>query len=141
LRRLRTDHLDILLLHSNGRDTEILTATDASEALIRLKDSGKVRAVGISAKTPAGILTASAMLDVVMAPFSQKDPSLADALKQARTNGIGVLAIKGLYSGHLDPQAAIEFVLEHSFIDALILGTINPLHLRDAVVTAERVLG
>jgi len=140
LRCLRTDHLDILLLHSNGQDTEILTDTDAPETLYRLKKIGNVRTIGISAKTPAGILAASEILDVVMAPFSQKDPSLGDALKKARERGIGVLAIKGLYSGHLDAQAAIEFVLGHSFIDALVLGTINPQHLRTAVAAAERVL-
>lgn len=140
LRRLRTDHIDILLLHSDGRDTEILTETEAPETLVRLKESGKARAVGISAKTPAGILQACGTLDVVMAPFNQKDRSLADALKKARARGIGVLAIKGLYSGHLDARPAIEFVLRQPFIDALILGTINATHLKDAVATAERVL-
>jgi aryl-alcohol dehydrogenase-like predicted oxidoreductase len=35
------DHVDILLLHSDGRDIEILTQTDALEALGRLKQSGR----------------------------------------------------------------------------------------------------
>lgn len=137
LRHLKTDHVDILLLHSNGRDVEILTATDAPEALGRLKKSGKARAVGISAKTPEGILEACRTLDVVMVPFSQKDPSLAGALKKAHEAGLGVLAIKGLFSGHLEARPAIEFVLRHLFIDALIVGTIDPAHLREAVEAAE----
>ena len=33
LRHLNVDHVDILLLHSDGRDIEILTQTDALEAL------------------------------------------------------------------------------------------------------------
>ena len=33
LRHLHVDHVDILLLHSDGRDIEILTQTDALEAL------------------------------------------------------------------------------------------------------------
>lgn len=137
LRRLKTDHIDILLLHSNGRDVEILTQTDAHEALQRLKKSGKTRAVGISAKTQAGILEACQTLDVVMAPFSQKDPSLAGALKKAHEAGLGVLAIKGLFSGHLEARPAIEFVLRQPFIDTLILGTNDPAHLREAVSIAE----
>lgn len=137
LRRLKTDHIDILLLHSNGRDVEILTQTDAYEALQRLKKSGKTRAVGISAKTQAGILEACQTLDVVMAPFSQKDPSLAGALKKAHEAGLGVLAIKGLFSGHLEARPAIEFVLRQPFIDTLILGTNDPAHLREAVSIAE----
>jgi len=138
LRRLRTDHIDILILHSNGEDIEILTRTDALQALVRFKKAGKIRAAGISAKTAAGIIEASRTLDVVMAPFSRTDSSLAEALKEAHARGLGVLAIKGLSSGHLEAGPAIEFVLRQPFIDALILGTINPVHLADAVAVAEQ---
>ena len=140
LRRLRADTIDILLLHSHGRDIEILEQTDALEALLRLKKDGKARAVGISARTEAGIARACAALDVVMAPFSEKETSLADALTKAHEAGLGVLAIKGLYSGHLKAASAIEFVLKQPFIDALILGTINPTHLKEAVAVAEACL-
>ena len=141
LRRLRTDHLDILLLHSAGHDVDILTQTDAVDALSRLKQSGKIRAAGISAKTTAGILEASRTLDVIMAPFSQKEPSLAEALAMVHGRGLGVLAIKGLFSGHLEAGPAIEFVLRQPFIDALVVGTIDPAHLAEAVAMAERVRG
>lgn len=137
LRLLRTGQLDILMLHSDGRDVEILTQTDAVSALENLKKSGKVRAVGISAKTPAGILAACRTLDVVMAPFSQKDQSLAGALVKAHQAGLGVLAIKGLDSGHLEPAAAVDFVVRQPFIDSLVVGTINPEHLRAAVAIAD----
>jgi aryl-alcohol dehydrogenase-like predicted oxidoreductase len=70
LYRLRTDYIDILLLHSDGRDVEILTQTAALEALSELKRSGKIRALGISAKTAAGIREAAQSCDIVMAPFS-----------------------------------------------------------------------
>ena len=139
LRRLKTDHADIVLLHSNGQDVELLTQTDALEALTGLKTSGKASAVGISAKTPDGILLACQTLDVIMAPFSLRQTSLADTLTQAHEAGIGILAIKGLFSGRLDAAPAIEFVLRQPFIDALILGTIDPAHLSDAVAIAQRV--
>lgn len=139
LRRLKTDHLEILLLHSNGRDVEILTQTGVLETLDRLKRSGKIRAAGISAKTEAGIVAACGTLDVVMAPFSQKDPSLAETLAQAHAAGLGVMAIKGLSSGYLEPRPAIEFVLRQPFIDTLILGTTDPTHLRAAVQIADKI--
>ena len=141
LRRLRTDHVDILLLHSDGNDVEILTQTDALETLSRLKRSGEIRAAGISAKTQAGILEAARTLDVVMAPFSQKEPSLAEALAEVQDRGLGVLAIKGLFSGHLEAGPAIEFVLNQPFIDALVLGTIVPTHLAGAAAMAQRLRG
>jgi aryl-alcohol dehydrogenase-like predicted oxidoreductase len=140
LRRLKTDHVDILLLHSDGRDIEILTQTDALEALAQLKKSGKVRAAGISAKSPEGIAEACRTLKVIMAPFSQKDPSLAEALGKAHDLGLGMLAIKSLSSGHLEARPAIEFVLRKPFIDTLILGTIDPMHLREAVEVADSCL-
>jgi aryl-alcohol dehydrogenase-like predicted oxidoreductase len=139
LRRLRTDYLDLLLLHSDGRDYEILTKTDAPEALFRLKENGKIRAAGISAKTENGILEAARTMDVVMAPFSQKESSLAEALALAHDRGLGVLAIKGLFSGHLEAQEAIAHVLGQSFIDALIVGTINSEHLKAAVAVAKEL--
>ena len=141
LRRLRTDHLDILLLHSDGEDLEILTQTDAVDALSRLKESGKIRAAGISAKTTVGILEASRTLDVIMAPFSKKESFLAEALAEVHGRGLGVLAIKGLFSGHLEAEPAIEFVLRQPFIDALVVGTLNPAHLAQAVAAAERLRG
>ena len=139
LRRLKTDYIDILLLHSDGRDVEILTQTDALEALARLKKNGKVRAAGISAKGQAGISEACRTLDIVMAPFSQKDQSLAEALRKAHELGLGVLAIKGLFSGHLEARPAVELVVRQPFIDALIVGTIDPAHLREAVEVAEKI--
>jgi aryl-alcohol dehydrogenase-like predicted oxidoreductase len=141
LRGLRTDHIDILLLHSDGNDLEILTKTDAVEILSRLKKDGKIRAAGISAKTAEGILEAARSLDVVMAPFNQKETGLAEALAQAYAGGLGVLAIKGLFSGHLDARPAIEFVLRQAFIDALVIGTIDPAHLREAVAIADHIRG
>jgi aryl-alcohol dehydrogenase-like predicted oxidoreductase len=139
LQRLKTDHVDILLLHSDGRDLEILSRGDTVEAMMRLKAGGKTRAIGISAKTAAGISAAVPLLDVIMAPFNQREQGLAEALENAHAAGLGILAIKGLYSGHLEASAAIRFVMRQPFVDALIIGTINAVHLRDAVAAAEMV--
>ena len=139
LRRLGTDHLDLLLLHSDGRDVEILTKTDAVSALRRLKAQGKVRAVGVSARTAEGIAEACRSLDVVMAPYSLTDPSLVAALREAHDAGLGVLAIKTLGSGRLGDRTepALTHVLEQPFIDAAVVGTLSPDHLRAAVAAAE----
>lgn len=140
LRRLGTDRLDILLLHSDGHDKEILQGTDALEAIDRLKTAGKVRLGGISAKTSGGIGAAIGRLDVVMAPFSKSDPSRADALMAAREAGMGVLVIKGLQAGKLQASEAVRFALAQPFVDCLVVGTLSASHLAEAVRLAESPL-
>jgi aryl-alcohol dehydrogenase-like predicted oxidoreductase len=139
LERLGTDRLDILLLHSDGRDLDILKG-GAVAALQKLKKEGKVRAIGISAKTQEGVLEAVNGLDVVMAPFSKADASRGTALSIAQESGLGVLAIKGLASGALGEQApeAIRFILSRRFVHSLVFGTIDMDHLRLAVAAADR---
>lgn len=51
LRELRTDYVDILLLH--GAPASVLAQEDLLEALGRLVESGKVRMAGISGELPA----------------------------------------------------------------------------------------
>jgi Predicted oxidoreductases (related to aryl-alcohol dehydrogenases) len=53
LKRLNRDQLDVVLLHSNGQDTEILEA-GALDNLLKARDQGLIRAVGLSGKTVEG---------------------------------------------------------------------------------------
>jgi aryl-alcohol dehydrogenase-like predicted oxidoreductase len=148
LRRLQTDCLDLLLLHSNGEDQRVLEQTDALEGLNRIRSSGKAKAVGISAKTVAGIRIAARELDAVMAPCGPAHPELRGALVEARDAGCATLAIKVLGQGHAvdgevsDPvQQAMDFVLGTEGIDLAVIGTVNPVHLRQAVTAASTTLG
>ena len=52
LTNLRTDLLDIVFIHANASDLQILNETDAVETLLQLQESGLIRCVGLSAKTP-----------------------------------------------------------------------------------------
>jgi len=54
LKRLRTDAVDVLLIHSDGRDLWIQNETDAVPILRELKQRGLVRAIGLSGKTVMG---------------------------------------------------------------------------------------
>src|SRR3546814_12946730 len=54
LRRLRTDYLDAVLLHSDGEDEAGDRFLPAAERLERLKTQGKFRATGFSGNTVAG---------------------------------------------------------------------------------------
>jgi aryl-alcohol dehydrogenase-like predicted oxidoreductase len=73
LGRLRTDYLDLLLLHNPP--LAVLLAADVQEALARLVASGKVRTWGASCKGPADALEALRACDVpvIQANFNMMD--------------------------------------------------------------------
>lgn len=148
LRRLRTDYLDIVLLHSNGEDAEILERSGALDCLRRAKAAGKVRAFGASTKTPEGAILAAGRCDVVMLTLNLHHTADEPALDQAMRSGAGVLVKKALDSGHLPHtssgadavERALRFVLARPGVHSVIVGTINPDHLRANAAAAERAL-
>ncbi|MFZ5781030.1 MAG: aldo/keto reductase [Pseudomonadota bacterium] len=73
LRRLQTGRIDLLLLHSAPPDA--LRREDLRRALERLVDDGKVRAWGLSAKSPSDALAAMAICEVpvIQANFNMMD--------------------------------------------------------------------
>src|SRR5262249_42201444 len=52
--RLRMETLDLVFIHSDGNDEEILEYTHCAEALQELKRAGDVRAIGFSGKSRHG---------------------------------------------------------------------------------------
>jgi aryl-alcohol dehydrogenase-like predicted oxidoreductase len=132
LGRLRTDRIDIVLLHSDGRDQWIIRESGAMEELRRLKDGGAVRAIGASTKTLAGGLLAAEVCDVVMVTHNPAHTSERGVIDAARQRGAGVLIKKGLASGHApDAGAAIRFVLGTPGVSSMVIGTSSAAHLRE----------
>ncbi len=131
LRRLRTDRLDVVLLHSGGEDEEAMLSGGAVESLRRLKAQGKVRAIGASTKTPAGALLAAGTLDVVMLTINAGYAADLPAVEAARRNGVGVLVKKALQSGHAEaPGKALSYALGVPGVSSVVVGTLSPEHLR-----------
>lgn len=144
LRYLHSDYIDIVLVHSDGRDQSILDNSDCFEALSRLKEAGKIRAIGMSTKTIAGALNAIPLCDVLMVtynPSATEDEIVIDA---ARQKGCGILVKKAFDSGHAvvgGKKASVaknlEFALSKEGISSVIVGTINPKHLQDNAAAAR----
>jgi len=80
LRRLRTDYIDLLQLHNPP--SEALRAPELREALERLQAVGKIRAWGVSAKSPVEAIEALTDFDaaVVQANFNMMDVRALDGL-------------------------------------------------------------
>ena len=141
LKRLNTDYLDIVLIHSDGNDEDILNNSDCVATLKQCQQEGMIRAIGMSTKTNSGGVLAASMLDIVMITYNleQQDQAVLD---YARNNNKGVLVKKGLMSGHAGSiQDSMSLLFGSEGISSVIVGTINPDHLRENVKLAKAVLG
>lgn len=141
LTRLKTDYLDMVLVHSNGDDKAIIEEEAVFESLAFLKDAGKILSFGMSTKTIAGGLLTLDKADAVMmtyhAGYTEEKPVLDDAKVKQK----GVLIKKALASGHTPSKAdAIKFVLREPAISSVILGTINPEHLLENIEHARSLM-
>ena len=137
LKNLRTDYLDILLVHADDSDEHIIGHTDALETLARLKDKGMIRNIGLSAKTVPGAMLALPEVDVLMVTFNAEDRSSLPVIERAGKLGVGILLKKVLASGHSqDPAGHLAAALSLPGVHSVVMGTLDPLHLRDNVRAA-----
>ena len=130
LRQLQTDRLDIVLIHSNGDDRQILTETDTVSILQDYRARGLIRAIGLSGKTVAGAKLALSWADLLMVEYHLDDTTHDALIQQAAAAGVGIFVKKGLASGKLPADESIRFVLEHPGVTSLIVGGLNFEHFQ-----------
>lgn len=146
LKRLETDYIDLVLVHSNGHDVDILQG-GLYDALAEFKREGKIRAFGLSGKTVEGGLLALQQGDCAMVTYNQAEQGERAVLDYAAQHHKAILVKKALASGHAcldagqDPvRASFELIFAHPGVSAAIVGTINPQHLAANVATAAAVI-
>ncbi|MHA6492305.1 aldo/keto reductase [Pseudomonas borbori] len=147
LKRLETDYIDLLLVHSDGNDVAILRDCGVYETLAELKREGKIRGFGLSGKTVEGGLLALEQGDCAMVTYNLNEQGEIPVLDYAEQHGKGILIKKALASGHAclsageDPvRASFELIFAHPAVGSAIIGTINPDHLAHNVATAAAVI-
>lgn len=144
LRTLGTEYLDAVLIHSDGDDLRILEREGVVEALVRLKERGLIRAHGLSGKTLAGGLRAVELLDLVMVTLNLSYRDELPVVAAAAAAHKGVLIKKGLQSGWVDGpagvRASLDFIFNQPGVAGLIVGTLNPDHLRANWATLDELL-
>ena len=133
LTRLRVDVLDIVLIHSDGNDIDILQRQGTLDALHALKAEGKIRAVGMSHKTLAGgELALRQGADVLMATLNRSHTEDAELIANAARAGCGVLIKKALNSGHGSADD-LAFVAGYEGVHSIVVGTTSVKHLGENV--------
>lgn len=147
LKRLETDFIDLVLVHSDGNDLAILEHHEVYETLATLKREGKIRGFGLSGKTVEGGLKALETGDCAMVTYNLNEQAEKPVIDYAAAHGKAILVKKALASGHVclspgvDPvKASFELVFGHQGVASAIVGTINPLHLAHNVATVAQVL-
>lgn len=146
LKRLQTDYLDILLIHSDGSDAQILADESLIETMRDFKKRGLVRAIGASTKTVEGGIRTLELMDIVMAAYNPAYTAEKPVLDYAAKNHKGILLKKALASGHVEQfgenpvQNAMDFAFSHPGVTGLIIGTINPDHLKENIRCAKQAL-
>jgi aryl-alcohol dehydrogenase-like predicted oxidoreductase len=163
LRRLRTDHLDLVQLHASP-SRSVLEREGTVEALVQLRDEGKVRMIGSSSVLPhLRDLLDMDVFDVVQVPYSALQREHEEVLHQAAAHGVGVI-VRGVVAqaGHETPAAAggwadwdaagldelldgmtrpqflLRFALGHPAVGSALIGTADEGHLAQAVDAAGR---
>lgn len=136
LERLRTDRVDLLLIHSDGNDAHILEHTDAVAALHRLRERGLTRAIGFSGKTTDGFRAALDWADAIMVEHHAEHTQHLDVMRLAHEQGVGVIVKKGLGSGRHASSEAIRFVFDTGCVDSLVVGSLNVGHMQANIIDA-----
>lgn len=136
LRRLKTDYIDIVLIHSAGNDVAIIDEFAVFDTLNQLKKQGIIRAFGMSTKTVAGGLLTIEHADVVMLTFNPSHDAEREVITKAHALNKGVLIKKALGSGHIDQfqgadpvQTAFSFIFDQPGVGSIIVGSLNLAHL------------
>ena len=119
LKKLRTDHFDVYQLHAVNemqKDLEpAFAAGGALEAVVKARDEGIVRNIGLSTHNPATAIEAMRRFDfdTVMLPVNfcthMHSRFEVDVITEARKRGMGVIAIKALARQKLPDKAEKKY--------------------------------
>ena len=112
LRRLGTDHIDLYITHWQDPTTPIAETMDA---LLRLKQQGKIRAIGASNVAPSELAAylATGQLDAIQERYSMLDRGIAETLlPMAEPAGVSTLSYSSLALGLLTGKVSASRIFE-----------------------------
>ena len=157
LRRLQTDHVDLIHIHACDR-LDRLMAPNIHEAFDRLKEQGKVRFLGVSTHTPnleevANAAIDSGRFDVMMLAYHfGMWPTFGHILEKAKQHDVAVVAMKTLKGAkHTNlsdfrreagaySQSAFRWVLSNPNVSCLVISFSKPEHVDEYLAASGTAL-
>jgi predicted aldo/keto reductase-like oxidoreductase len=128
LRNLRTDFIDVYQCHNVASDDDlekVLAAEGALAGMVRAREQGKIRHIGISGHKPRILASALSRFDfsTIQVPcnFIETD-GLAALVPMARKRRIGVIAMKPMGGGNIREVALNFRFIFSSGVDVAIPG-------------------
>jgi aryl-alcohol dehydrogenase-like predicted oxidoreductase len=151
LRLLRTDYLDILQIHWLGRMSALSEGVE--EALVKLAEEGKVRAVGVSIhdRPRAGELAAESALNHLMIRYNAAHPGaekdIFPHVDRSRTNICAYTATRwgkllerpGDWQGEVMTAGdCYRFCLSTDYVNVVLTGPKNEKQLHESIAALEK---
>ena len=145
LKRLQTDHVDLLLIHHGGDTPELVLNEEHMKVLDDSRRKGQTRFIGYSTHTSDPKCFDAAVecdfYDSILLCYNYASPpSLTTSIEKIRKAGIGVIAMKNLLNFETRPrkplpdirkdknnsvtyaQALFKWVLNNPYVDTIIPG-------------------
>tara|TARA_Y100000588_G_scaffold83158_1_gene87686 strand:- start:236 stop:1141 length:906 start_codon:yes stop_codon:yes gene_type:complete len=127
LERMKTDHLDLVQLHSC--ELEILERGEVVEALLNAKESGKTRFVGYSGDNEAALWAVeSGFFDTLQTSFNVVDQQARSKLfGPAKSRGMGIIIKRPVANGAWKVEHSPYGYADEYFSRAKILDKTGPI--------------
>jgi predicted aldo/keto reductase-like oxidoreductase len=142
LRELDTDCVSVFMLHEVETAASLRGHAEALDYLVRAREKGDIRAVGISTHHVEGVRAAalSSEIDVIQPLINYRGigikggglPEMLEAIELAHELAKGVYAMKPLGGGHLgqNPREAFDFLLSRPEIASIAVGMRSSAEIR-----------
>jgi len=135
---LKLNHIDIFHLHALVDSDDLKSRAGALEALIKCKENGKIRAIGISSHSVEGLRAIKDIPEIeIVHPIFNKNclglihglkDELLQELTKLRRQKRGIYAMKVFAGGHYikDMENALKYVRDTGLTDAMVIGMKTP---------------